>query len=280
MSSSGIYFITEVRQSRSPIRISSGGETAHVYAIPFLNPTDMDIHGEDEISENSSHDSAMARVIADIRSDMSEETVNICAAHLFARNGVTSESERIFIGSAGDVDIRRFDAFHYTAFGHLHRPQAVTEGARYCGSLLKYSFSESGDIKGLLSVSWVKMKPWWRICHKPPARHGAPQRILYDLLRSEKFAAFRDCYIEAEISDSSIIVNTISTLRDRFPHILSVRQKPAEAGNSGDARPVLPKENRTLEDDYRIFHEYVHGEKPLDESLNLFNRLNREAEAE
>ncbi len=117
MSSSGIHFITDARQSPSPIRIFSGGETAHVYAIPFLNPSVMDIHGEDETSGNSSHDSAMARVIADIRPDMSKETLNICAAHLFARNGVTCESERIFIGSSGDVDSRHFDCFHYTALG-------------------------------------------------------------------------------------------------------------------------------------------------------------------
>jgi DNA repair exonuclease SbcCD nuclease subunit len=49
---------------------------------------------------------------------MSKETLNICAAHLFARNGVTCESERIFIGSSGDVDSRHFDCFHYTALGH------------------------------------------------------------------------------------------------------------------------------------------------------------------
>jgi exonuclease SbcD len=281
MSSSGIHFITDVGQSRMPLRISSGGETAHVYAIPFLNPSVLDIHGEDETSGNNSHDSAMARVMADIRADMSAEIINICVGHLFARNGVTSESERIFIGSAGDVDIRRFDDFHYTALGHLHRPQAVTERARYCGSLLKYSFSECGDMKGLLSVTVGGDKNTVENLPINPLHDMARlSGSFMDLLRSEKFAEYGNCYVEAELTDHAVISNAISSLRDRFPHILSVRQKPAQSADTGEARPVLPGENRTIEGDYRIFHEYIHGEEPSDEALKLFHRLHGEAESE
>ncbi len=281
MSSSGIHFITDARQSPSPIRIFSGGETAHVYAIPFLNTSVMDIHGEDETSGNSSHDSAMARLIADIRPDMSKETLNICAAHLFARNGVTCESERIYIGSSGDVDSRHFDCFHYTALGHLHRPQTVTGRARYSGSLLKYSFSESGDMKGLLSATVDKNET--AVDYLPISHLHDMARLsgsFMDLLRSEKFTGYRDCYVEAELTDHAVVSNAITTLRDRFPHILSVRQIPAEAGNSGETPPVLPGENRTLEEDYRIFHEYIHGGEPSEESLKLFLKLHREAEGE
>ena len=54
------------------------------------------------------------------------------------------------------MDVSVLERFDYVALGHLHRPQSVgRETIRYCGTPLKYSFSEVHDRK---SVTIVEMR--------------------------------------------------------------------------------------------------------------------------
>jgi exonuclease SbcD len=80
--------------------------------------------------------------------------VPVC--HAFANGETPSESERVFLGNAELVDCCDFEAFDYVALGHLHRPQAVGTKGRYPGSILAYSFAETGTERGFLSV---ELKP-------------------------------------------------------------------------------------------------------------------------
>ena len=67
-----------------------------------------------------------------------------------------SASEEISVGGTDQVDASVFDDFDYVALGHLHGPQNVcSPRLRYCGTPLKYSFSEAGHQK---SVSVVELK--------------------------------------------------------------------------------------------------------------------------
>ncbi len=53
------------------------------------------------------------------------------------------ESEELNVGGADNVDAAVFAPFDYVALGHIHGPQSVgLETVRYCGTPLKYSFSE------------------------------------------------------------------------------------------------------------------------------------------
>ena len=63
------------------------------------------------------------------------------------------ESEEPSVGGVDSVDAALFDAFDYVALGHLHSPQKVgRETLRYCGTPLKYSFSEAGQCKSATFV--------------------------------------------------------------------------------------------------------------------------------
>lgn len=88
--------------------------------------------------------------------DLDPATRNILVAHQFVAGAVQCESEEVSIGGLDQVDVSVFDGFDYVALGHLHRPQSVTrETVRYCGTPLKYSFSEVHDQK---SVTIVELK--------------------------------------------------------------------------------------------------------------------------
>ena len=75
--------------------------------------------------------------------DIDRSKRNIIIAHQFVTGAVTCDSEELSVGGLDNVEASVFDAFDYVALGHIHGPQTVSRDTiRYCGSLLKYSFSE------------------------------------------------------------------------------------------------------------------------------------------
>lgn len=95
---------------------------------------------------------------------------NVIITHQFVTGAVRSESEDISVGGMDNVSASVFDDFDYVALGHIHRPQNIgSERIRYCGTPLKYSFSEASDEKsvtaiemeekGTLSVTEVPLTP-------------------------------------------------------------------------------------------------------------------------
>jgi exonuclease SbcD len=190
--------------------------------------------------------------------------------HLFTRGGLTSDSERRFVGTTGEVDSAVLDGFDYVALGHLHRPQRPAPRIHYAGSPLKYSFSEAGDVKGLLSVQVEKgtceVNP---ITLEPLFDMSRVQGTLERLLDDEEYAAYEDHYLEVELTDRGYPINPLHELRKRFPNVLSVRMvAPDEEG--GGSIPV-PPEAADIEDDFSRFHCYIHGdESPPSKKLRLF----------
>lgn len=82
-------------------------------------------------------------------------------SHLYVAGSKETDSERpVHIGGAYTVAAESLPkSAQYVALGHLHRPQIIKRAkteARYSGSPLSYSFSESGQAK---SVSIVDVEP-------------------------------------------------------------------------------------------------------------------------
>ena len=94
---------------------------------------------------------------------------NVLITHQFVTGAQRSESEELSVGGADNVDVSVFRPFDYTALGHIHGPQNITDTVRYCGTPLKYSFSEAGQqksvtitelgTKGSLNIRTVPLEP-------------------------------------------------------------------------------------------------------------------------
>jgi len=277
MTLTSVYFKTDPFLVDVPVTIHSKDQTADIFAIPFLEPSVYNIHNEDEESVQKSHEQAVEKGIELILKNIRPENITIITGHLYARGGLTSDSERKFIGTAGDVDSSLFDQFDYTALGHLHKPQAVNKQTYYSGSPLKYSFSESEDSKHLLSVDVDKSKLKVTSIPLLPLREMSKiSGKFMDLLNSPEYDSFKNHYIEAELLDPSLITNPMAILRDRFPYILSVRQKASALRNSENNRPEITQSNRSIETDFISFHEYLYGEKPQHDRMLLLNTLRKE----
>ena len=80
---------------------------------------------------------------------------NVLLTHQFVTGSVTCESEEISVGGSDNVDASVFADFDYVALGHIHVPQNIgSNKIRYCGTPLKYSFSEERHHK---SVTMIKL---------------------------------------------------------------------------------------------------------------------------
>lgn len=108
----------------------------------------------DEMSLIRTYQDALRAAIAHMEIDPAKR--NVLVAHQFVTGAMRCESEEIMVGGLDQVDVSLFDAFDYVALGHIHSPQHVgRETVRYCGTPLKYSFSEAEQEK---SVTVIELK--------------------------------------------------------------------------------------------------------------------------
>ena len=149
----------------------------------------------------------------------------LCMAHAFVAGGTESESERpLLVGGSGQVPTTVFKDFHYTALGHLHKPQRIgADHIRYSGSLLTYSFDEVGyskcftivdmDGKGATTISEVPIV----------GRRQFVSLTGYfdDLLANESLhIQHHNDYVEVRLLDTAPVVDGMRRLRKVFPYCM------------------------------------------------------------
>jgi len=124
-----------------------------IYLLPFLKPINVKKHHPD--LEIASWTDAISTVISNMNIDESKR--NILLSHQFVTGATTCESEELSVGGADNVDAIVFAPFDYVALGHLHGAQSIgRETLRYCGTPLKYSFSEVSHKKSVTIVELGK----------------------------------------------------------------------------------------------------------------------------
>ena len=149
----------------------------------------------------------------------------LCMAHAFVAGGAESESERpLLVGGSGQVPTTVFKDFHYTALGHLHRPQRIgSDHIRYSGSLLTYSFDEVGYSKSFTIVD-IDNKGSTTISEIPIV--GRRQFVSLtgyfdDLLADESLhIQHHNDYVEVRLLDAVPIVDGMRRLRKVFPYCM------------------------------------------------------------
>ncbi|WP_438446218.1 exonuclease SbcCD subunit D [Gorillibacterium sp. sgz5001074] len=133
------------------------GERAVLYPLPYPSESRLGELLADEADEavlRSAYSDRIRSVVQRASLRFRPDTVNLIMSHLYVLGGSeTTEVERpIQVGGAYTVDPSALCAgAHYTALGHLHRPQYVKADSliRYSGSPLAYSFSEAGQAKSV-----------------------------------------------------------------------------------------------------------------------------------
>ena len=151
----GGYDVVPVGGERAVKAVASGegyvvianarGEQVYINALPYPNEARLKEEKTDE-----SYADKLRRWIARGEAGFSGNMPHILLSHLFVAGGKVSESERdIDLGGARAVPVSLFSAFDYVALGHLHRRQKLGENIYYSGAIMRFTFDEAGQEKGI-----------------------------------------------------------------------------------------------------------------------------------
>ena len=157
-------------------------------------------------------------------------------AHAYVAGGISSDSERpLDIGGTEQISADIFAPYNYTALGHLHGPQKVgSEVIRYSGSLLKYSFSEASQKKGVI-VGEID-KEGQVTCRFEPLKARHDVRIISgtfdELMKGEGDGL--DDFIRADLTDEGPVIDAMSRLRSVYPNIMMLMTSRLTRDDSGE----------------------------------------------
>ena len=223
---------------------------ADIYLLPFIRPAQVRRFFPERTIETTQQ--AVEAVLE--HTELAQDRVNILVMHQFLAGASVCESEELSVGGSDQVDVSVTDGFDYVALGHLHGPQKVgRETVRYCGSPLKYSFSESGHRKsvtvvqiedGNVSVETLPLKPRLdlREIRGPIAQLLAPE--VYG-------AANCQDYLHVTLTDEKEILDAIGQLREVYPNIMRLDFANRQEQQTEEAE-ILPEEKNPME----LFEEF------------------------
>ena len=220
MRRSGIHLSPVFSGEISPEIVEDEYGPLYVWMMPFLRPADVRHFFPEEKIE--SYNDAVHAVIRRMEIDTGRR--NLMVAHQFVTGAFRSDSEDISVGGLDNVDRAAFEPFDYTALGHIHSPQQIPGAlARYCGSPLKYSFSEANQQKSVVLID-IKEKGSLDIRLIPlvPCREMRELRGSYEELTSRKNYenTDTDAYIHVTLTDDGDIHDAVGRLRTIYPNIM------------------------------------------------------------
>lgn len=221
-SNSNIYISPVYNGQITPITLNDAYGKINFYLLPFIKPATVRPFFPDE--KINSYTEAVQTVLKKLPLNKNER--NILIAHQFVTGAVLSDSEEIVVGGLDNVDAHVFDAFDYVALGHIHTPQTILrDSIRYCGTLLKYSFSEANQQK-CATVIDIKAKGQMDITAYPvkPLHDMRKIKGTYAELtdRQNYIGTDTDDYILATLTDEEDVPDAIGRLRSIYPNIMQL----------------------------------------------------------
>ena len=153
MEGKGIHISPVYDGTVTPITLEDAVGPVHFWLLPFVKPSQVRRFYPDAGIETYT-DACRAAVE---QMALNKEERNVLLLHQFVTGAATCESEEISVGGTDNVDASVFDDFDYVALGHIHGPQNIgSNRIRYCGTPLKYSFSEEHHHKSITVVNLGK----------------------------------------------------------------------------------------------------------------------------
>lgn len=224
LNASGIHLSPVYHGQVDPIPLRDGWGEVRFYLLPFVKPVHVRRFCED--AEIASYTDAIAAAVAQMDVDPAQR--NVLLTHQFVTDAARSDSEELSVGGSDNVDTCVFEPFDYVALGHLHRPQNCgAPRIRYCGTPLKYSFSEAQDEKsvtvvelrekGNLTVRTVPLTP----------RHDLVElRGRFDELTFKGFyenTSWQEDYTQITLTDEEDIPDAFYKLRVIYHRLMNLR---------------------------------------------------------
>ena len=235
-----------------PITLNDDYGEVNFYLLPFVRPADIRRYFPDENIEN--YTDAVKVAIDNMNVDFSER--NILVTHQFVTGAELSESEDIIVGGTDNVSGEVFDGFDYVALGHIHREQTVgKDNIRYCGTPLKYSFSEAKHIKSVTILDFNDKEniEYSKIPLTPFRDMREIRGTYYELtLKSSYESTNTEDYLHITLTDEEDIPDAIGKLRSIYPNIMKLDYDNLRTRGSGTVDAI---ENIESKSPFELFAE-------------------------
>ena len=222
MEASGIHMSPVYHGAVEPVYLEDEFGRVAVYLLPFVKPAHVRRYFPEETIE--SYTDAVRVAVNAMQADVSVR--NVLVTHQFVTGAERSESEELSVGGSDNVDASVFDEFDYVALGHIHGPQKIgRETLRYCGTPLKYSFSEAKHEK---SVTVVELKEKGDVAVRTlplePLHDMREIRGTYEELTAKSYyeGTKTDDYLHITLTDEEDIIGAVDKLSVIYPNLMKL----------------------------------------------------------
>lgn len=224
MSSSGICMSPVYDGKTEKYCLTDSYGEVWIHLLPFVRPATVrhGLEGEEEVDEIRTYQEAVQAAVAHMEID--KRYRNVLIAHQFVVGAMRCDSEEISVGGIDQVEADVFRDFDYVALGHIHSPQNVgSEHIRYCGTPLKYSFSEAGQQKSVTVVELLE-KGNFRIRAIPLKPLRDMRKLKGTYMEITSLSGYQDTntedYVQITLTDEEDIVDGMQKLRTVYPNLM------------------------------------------------------------
>lgn len=280
MDKSGVHMSQVYNGKNDLVELKDKYGKVNFYMLPFVKPSNVRRFFEDE--EINTYTDAVRVAVSHM--NVNKKARNVIITHQFVTGAQRSESETIAVGGTDNVDSYVFDDFDYVALGHIHGPQNVGKNTvRYCGTPLKYSFSEISHKK---SVTVVEMKEKGNV--KVSTVELTPKLDMREIKGTYEELTFKknyentntEDYLHIILTDEEDVADAVAKLRCVYLNLMKLDYDNTRTRNSFALTQAEETEKKTDTELLSEFFEKQNGKPLSDEQLeyaaNLFEQIKEE----
>ena len=280
MDKSGVHMSQVYNGKNDLVELKDKYGKVNFYMLPFVKPSNVRRFFEDE--EINTYTDAVRVAVSHM--NVNKKARNVIITHQFVTGAQRSESETIAVGGTDNVDSYVFDDFDYVALGHIHGPQDVGKNTvRYCGTPLKYSFSEISHKK---SVTVVEMKEKGNV--KVSTVELTPKLDMREIKGTYEELTFKknyestntEDYLHIILTDEEDVADAVAKLRCVYPNLMKLDYDNTRTRNSLALTQAEETEKKTDTELLSEFFEKQNGKPLSDDQLeyaaNLFEQIKEE----
>lgn len=273
MDASGVHMSPVYDGKVSPISLEDEHGTVDVFMLPFFKPISVRKFAGDEITTYTD-----AMKFAVLQMNINAENRNVLVAHQFVTGAKTCESDTVSVGGADNVDASVFDGFDYVALGHLHSPQNCgSNHIRYCGSPLKYSFSEANDKKSVTVVELAeKGEVTCREVPLIPKRDMVELKGTYEELTAKSYyenKTWQEDYTHITLTDEQDVPEAIGKLRAVYHNLMKLDYDNTRTQSNSEIDAVADLEKKSPLEIFSEFFELQNNKEMTSEQTEFMRKL-------
>lgn len=277
MGKSGIYFSKVYDRTVEKIPMQDAYGTVWIYLLPFLRPSTIR-HALPERAEEVQSAADAVRIALE-QTKIDEKERNVLLAHQFVTGAKRCDAEELQVGDVDQIPAELFASFEYVALGHIHSPQKVgRETVRYCGSPLKYSFSEAGQEK---SITIVELKEKGTV-----ELRTIPLKPLHDLRKirgtylevtAKTFYenSDRTDYLMVTLTDEEDVPDGMAKLRTIYPNLMRLEYDNKRTRSNAEVTAAERIEEKSELELFQEFYELQNNQSMTEQQKAFVKALLR-----